>query len=147
MSESGFLVIEILDPVAQSVYVLDSANRVAHRVAVQAGAEGIPPPFCANNDFCKALGTQTISGVKLVGRKTTTTTPGTSVPTIAEIWTDPTNNVEVMRKSTGERGDSTFSIRNYSDAEPDPALFRIPADYRVVDEPTGTFTISIPGAH
>jgi hypothetical protein len=38
-----------------------------------------------------------------------------------------------------------MTVQNYSNAEPDPALFLVPTDYRLADE-TGSLTIVIPRA-
>jgi hypothetical protein len=52
----------------------------------------------------------------------------------------------LLRKTTSPTGDSIITtIQNYSNAEPDPALFLIPAEFQIVDE-TGSFTIVIPRA-
>ena len=147
-SPVDFAAVEILDPVAGYVYVLDSVNRVAHRVPVQTHTMTVPPASSVNNPVSEPLGRQVMFGVTLEGRKTTITYPAGSpmgndrpVTTVSEIWTDPKNSVVVLRKSISLTGDSTMTLQNYSNAEPDPALFQIPAGYNVVDEPTGAFTI------
>lgn len=96
------------------------------------------------------LGTAIVAGVSAVGRKTTTTRPPGSalgndrpVTTVSEMWTDPQTNVEVQWTTSGPTGVNTMTMKNYSDAEPDPALFQIPAGYQVVDE-TGSFKVVLP---
>jgi hypothetical protein len=61
---------------------------------------------------------------------------------VSEVWIDPLTNVDVLRKSSNPSSDSTTTIQNYSNAEPDPALFQIPDGYQILDE-TGSFTITI----
>lgn len=150
-------VIQIQDPVAGFLYVLDTVNHVAHRMPVQArplpvpAINGTPPPSPAGyTSASESLGTQVMFGVVLTGRKTTSTTPAGSpmgndqpLTTISENWTDPRTNVLVFRKSTSPNGDSTMTMQNYSNTEPDPALFQIPAGYQVADE-NGTFTMVFP---
>ncbi len=44
----------------------------------------------------------------------------------------------VMSKSSDPRmGETTYKLTNLSRAEPDPALFQIPADYTVKEQPSG----------
>ena len=92
-------------------------------------------------------------GVVLTGQRTTSTTPAGAlmgndrpITTFTEIWTDPQTNVVVLKKTASPTGDSTMTMQNYSNAEPDPSLFLVPTDYQLVDE-TGSFTIVIPRAH
>ena len=79
-------------------------------------------------------------GVMLTGKRTTSHTGSTD-----EAWLDPSTGLVVLRKLTSPTGESTFSIQNYSNAEPDSSLFLVPAGYQVVDE-SGPFTIEIPRA-
>jgi hypothetical protein len=69
------------------------------------------------------------------------------ITTVTETWTDPRTNVAVLRKSTSPTGNSTMTMQNYSNSEPDPSLFQIPPGYRVVDETGGSFTIVTPRAN
>jgi hypothetical protein len=75
-------------------------------------------------------------GVMLTGQRTTSPTG----PDVDEIWSDPVNGMIVARRITSATNDSMMALPNYSNAEPDPALFRVPAGYAVVDE-SGPFTI------
>lgn len=153
-----FAIVEIQDPVAGYIYVLDSVNQVAHRLPVQARPlpagpqNGAPPGFSAPPSV--DLGTQIMFGVTLTGRQTSYTAPAGSamgndqpITTVTETWTDPRTNVAVLRKSTSPTGNSTMTMQNYSNSEPDPSLFQIPPGYRVVDETGGSFTIVTPRAN
>jgi len=160
-SAVNVILVEIQDPLAGYLYVLDSVNHVAHRVPVQPLKPILPPVPVEHTlsaiptgytSTSESLGTQFMFGVTLIGQKTTTTTPAGSrmgndqpVTTVSEIWTDPRTNLVVLRKTTSPTGDSTMTVQNYSNAEPDPALFLVPADYQLADE-TGSFTIVIPRA-
>jgi hypothetical protein len=132
--------VEIQDPVSAYMYLLDTMNRVAHRVRVQP-AKSIPlrPTPLDEAPGAESLGTKLMFGVMLTDQRTTSST-GTDVD---EIWTDPVNGVIVARRNTSAASDSTMARPNYSNAEPDPALFRVPAGYAVVDE-SGPFTIVTP---
>jgi hypothetical protein len=58
------------------------------------------------------------------------------ITTITETWTSPDLKTVVLSKSSDPRyGESTTKLTDIVMAEPDPALFQIPGDYSVVDEP------------
>jgi hypothetical protein len=94
------------------------------------------------------MGTTFMFGATLIGRKTTSVSrncKGESITTVIESWTDPQTNVEVLRKMSSPNrptGEFTMTMQNYSNAEPDSALFLVPSDYEVVDE-SGPFTIEV----
>jgi hypothetical protein len=56
------------------------------------------------------------------------------------------NGQIVLKRITSATIDSMMARQNYSNAEPDAALFQVPAGYAVVDE-SGSFTIVTPRAH
>jgi hypothetical protein len=87
------------------------------------------------------LGTDTIEGVSARGTRITRTIPagdmGNDLPIVivTETWYSPDLKVLVMSKSSDPRvGETTYKLTNLSRAEPDPALFQIPADYTVKDK-------------
>ena len=89
----------------------------------------------------ESLGTQTIEGVLAEGTRTTTTFPvgfmGNDRPitTVSETWTSPDLKTAVLSKTSDPRfGDTTTKLTNIVMAEPDQALFQVPADYSIVDE-------------
>jgi hypothetical protein len=132
--------VEIQDPVSAYMYLLDTMNRVAHRVRVQPG-KSIPlrPTPLDEAPGAESLGTKLMFGVMLTGQRTTSPT-GTDVD---EIWSDPVNGMIVARRITSTTSDYMAAMPNYSNAEPDSALFRVPAGYAVLDE-SGPFTIVTP---
>lgn len=92
------------------------------------------------------LGKQTIEGVVAQGTKITRTIPagdmGNDLPIVitTETWYSPDLKVLVMSKSTDPRmGETTYKLTNLSRSEPDPALFQIPSDYTVKDQPDKVF--------
>ncbi len=65
---------------------------------------------------------------------------GNDLPIVitTETWYSPDLKVLVMSKSSDPRmGETTYKLTNLSRAEPDPALFQIPADYSIKDQPNG----------
>lgn len=88
------------------------------------------------------VGTQTIEGVPAKGTKLTRTIPagemGNELPLVitTETWYSPDLKLLVMSKSNDPRmGETTYKLTNISRTEPDPALFQIPSDYTVKDQP------------
>jgi hypothetical protein len=90
----------------------------------------------------ESLGTQLIEGINANGTRLTITYPegliGNDRPitTVSETWMSPELGMIILSKTSDPRsGESTTKLTNISRTEPDPALFQIPADYSVVDEP------------
>lgn len=89
----------------------------------------------------ESLGTQVIEGVLVEGTKTTTTFPvgmmGNDRPIVrvTEFWHSPELKITVLLHNSDPRmGESTMRLQNIDRTEPDPALFRAPPDYELVDE-------------
>ncbi len=166
-SPGGAEVVEIRDPVSGLGYVLDVQNHVAHRFAPPAErtsgvasyaqtaradssaansvpGQGMTPtqtPTDRPQSSTESLGSQTIEGVYVEGKKTTTTFPvgimGNDRPLVRvmESWISPDLKITVVSKNSDPRmGESTTRMRNINRSEPDPALFGVPADYQIVDE-------------
>ncbi len=92
------------------------------------------------------LGTQPVEGVPARGTRITRTIEagqmGNALPIVitTETWFSPDLKVLVSSKSSDPRiGDTTYKLTNIQRAEPDPALFQVPADYTVHDQPENTF--------
>jgi hypothetical protein len=88
------------------------------------------------------LGSQTMEGVLVNGTRTTSTIPAgqvgndRAISVVTEVWTSPEVKTVVYSKRSDPRmGDQTFKLTNIVRAEPDPALFTIPADFKINDEP------------
>jgi hypothetical protein len=83
---------------------------------------------------------RTINGIYVVGTRTTHVIPsdgghGPDVVEVEEKWVSPDLKITVLAKDTtstnpGEK--TTTEIRELDRSEPDPALFEIPPDYKVV---------------
>lgn len=116
-----------------------------------ASEAGPPPPMTFHkrvfiNDPAEAktedLGSQMIEGVLANGVRTTRTIPagqiGNEKPlnVVTEVWTSPELKTVVFSKRTDPRmGEQVFRLTNIVRAEPDQALFTVPANYKVVDGP------------
>jgi len=92
------------------------------------------------------LGKQTIEGVVAQGTRITRTIPagemGNELPIVitTETWYSPDLKMLVLSKSSDPRmGETTYKLTNLSRSEPDPALFQIPADYSIKEQPNGAF--------
>jgi hypothetical protein len=158
--EGSFTVIEVQDPVAGYGWVLDYVNKVAHRLPLQQITPAPAPPRISSapepdtardgTTTSEPLGMQTMFGVSVVGVKHTTTWPTGSnwgndrpVTSVSESWRSPQLREVVYSKSSSPNGtESTFTLKDLSTAEPDPSLFRIPADYQIIDE-AGSFTMKV----
>ena len=88
------------------------------------------------------LGSQTMEGVFVTGVRTTSTIPagqiGNEKPItiVTEVWTSPDLKTIVYSKRSDPRmGEQTFQLTNISRAEPDPSLFSVPADFKIVEGP------------
>jgi hypothetical protein len=88
------------------------------------------------------LGSQTMEGVLVKGTRTTHTIPagqiGNEAPItiVSEIWTSPELKTMVYSKRSDPRiGEQTFRLTNIVRAEPNPSLFSVPSDFRIVDDP------------
>jgi hypothetical protein len=88
------------------------------------------------------LGSQMMDGVLANGVRTTRTIPagqlGNEKPLsiVTEVWTSSELKTIVYSKRSDPRmGEQVFRLTNIVRAEPDPALFTVPADYKVLDAP------------
>ena len=87
------------------------------------------------------LGDQTIGGIHATGSRVTTTIPagsmGNEQPILvqSETWSSPELKATVMTKHTDPwAGELKTQLTNVNNSEPDPSLFTVPSDYKIVDE-------------
>jgi len=88
------------------------------------------------------LGSQTMEGVMVNGVRTTRTIPAGQIGNerpitiVTEVWTSPELKTVVYSKRSDPRmGEQTFRLTNITRTEPNPALFTVPADFKVVEGP------------
>ncbi len=88
------------------------------------------------------LGSQTMEGVVVNGVRTTRTIPagqiGNEKPIsiVTEVWTSPDlKTIVYSKRSDPQMGEQSFQLTNIVRGEPDPSLFTVPPDFRIVDGP------------
>jgi len=121
-------------------------------VHTEAGMPPLPPPppmiaqtkHLATDEQLEAntesLGSQTTEGVVVSGVRTTRTIPAGQVGNdrpisiITEVWTSTDLKTIVSSKRNDPRmGEQTFRLTNIVRAEPDPSLFAVPSDFKIID--------------
>jgi hypothetical protein len=149
------LVVVINDPVASILYVLEVARKIAHREVIPKWPDGRPHPFgygmpypandgtypTSKPDFkSESLGTQTMQGIEVEGRRTTTTWSVKSqgadkdLVSVEEMWISKALGMAPLIKRTDFRwGTDTQQLENIRREEPDASLFVVPPDYSIVD--------------
>ena len=111
----------------------------------------MPPPMALQRTIVASdqdqvatedLGSQTMEGIVVNGTRTTRTIPagqiGNDKPIsiVTEVWTSPDLKTVVSSKRTDPRmGEQTFQLTNIVRAEPDPTLFAVPSDFKIIDGP------------
>lgn len=96
------------------------------------------------------LGDQTINGIRATGTRMTTTIPsgkmGNEKPinVTSERWYSSELKATVMTKHDDPwAGELKTQFTSVNTSEPDPSLFTIPSDYKIVDDKTGPFRIQL----
>jgi hypothetical protein len=153
--------ITIQDPTSGTNFILNAAEKTAHKVQpppeltqVKTAANGESVTIAMgsmvvpeNSTTSKIdLGTQIIDGVPAKGTRTIRTIPAGSmgnsgpIEITAETWYSPALQIMLLTKNNDPRiGETTSKLTNIQRVEPAPALFQIPADYTVVDDPGPKF--------
>jgi len=131
----------IYDPVASKSYVLEPDSRTARSMqlpAPRAGNANAPASRSLASAKTEDLGTQVIQGVNAQGKRVTRVIPAgqegneKEIDIVTETWSSPDLQVVVMSKTSDPRyGESVYQLTGITRAEPDPALFAVPADYTV----------------
>ena len=88
----------------------------------------------------ESLGSQTMEGVAVNGVRTARTIPAGQVGNdrpisiVTEVWTSTDLKTIVSSKRNDPRiGEQTFRLTNIVRAEPDPSLFAVPSDFKIID--------------
>jgi hypothetical protein len=109
-----------------------------------------PPPMIAltkhsgtdeqHESNTESLGSQTMEGVVVNGVRTTRSIPAGQVGNdrpitiVTEVWTSADLKTIVSSKRNDPRmGEQTFRLTNIVRAEPDPSLFTVPPDFKIID--------------
>jgi hypothetical protein len=112
---------EIFDPNAGVAYVLDDAKKVAYRRRTHVTAPSMSAP---PHETIENLGTKVIEGVLAEGTRRTS-------DLIIDTWDSVELKVNMLTKSSNGYTSKLVNLRRI---DPDPALFRPPGDYTVVDQ-------------
>ena len=88
------------------------------------------------------LGKQVIEGLECEGTRSTMTIPANTfgnerpIDVVTEIWMSPELKTAVLRTTKDPRyGETTYKLTMVQRSEPLPALFEIPADYKLLEGP------------
>jgi hypothetical protein len=109
-----------------------------------------PPPMLADTKRLagdeqteantESLGSQTMEGVAVNGVRTARTIPAGQVGNdrpisiVTEVWTSTDLKTIVSSKRNDPRmGEQTFRLTNIVRGEPDPSLFAVPSDFKIID--------------
>jgi hypothetical protein len=145
--------VTICDPVSQKLVRLDTLNKTATVWGQAPGplrsgtqpqvsfCTAYPPMRAIKNAQTEDLGHQTIEGIDARGVRTTRQMPAihngkaTTTESTTEMWCSDELGVELLRVQ--QTGTTTTKMEMHlikiALGEPDPALFQIPPDYRVVE--------------
>ena len=121
----------------QSISVADGGIGGAMVFKTQAGPE---PGDIQTED----LGTQTMQGVSAHGVRTTRTIPAGQIGNdrpieiVTEVWTSTELQTIIYSKRSDPRmGEQVFQLNNIVRSDPDPSLFTVPPDFKLMDGPDG----------
>ena len=105
----------------------------------------------ANPPTTENLGEQTIDGIQATGTRVTTTIPsgqmGNEQPitVTSERWYSSQLKAVVMTKHNDPwAGELKTQFTDVNNSEPDPSLFTVPSDYRIVDDKMGPLSLQAP---
>lgn len=133
--------VTISDPVARSTVILDTRTKVGRRVSVTspnpaspfATAKGNPPETMD-------LGERTIGGVKTRGKQHVNVIPANGklgnkhpIEQKTQLWFSDALQLPVLTVVSSPISETRVRLKVASRDEPDPALFVVPQDYKVVD--------------
>jgi hypothetical protein len=146
MEERNSPIVQICDPVEGECYVLDTRDKVAHRMKY-APKELRTVDATDSQDEKRRLGelgitvesfgSSTIQGVQAKGYKFQLALIHES----REVWFAPALGMPI--RSAAKHGiEEITEIVNLSLENPAPALFKVPTGYRVRNE-TGSFTLAL----
>lgn len=147
-------IVFISDPVAGYSYVLNAAKNTAmrfpfhgHPANGNSSRRMLRPKNRQNpNETVTDLGTQTdaASGLELQGKRVTRTIPegaignSQAITSTTETWYSPALQIVVRSTRNDPRfGQSTYTVSNIVQGEPNPSLFTVPANYTVKDARRG----------
>ena len=134
MAVGSFIVIS--DPVAKTDFILDPARKSLRKFERLETGQDTPKPLGAPRG--EDLGERTIEGLVCHGERRTTTIPagqmGNARPLsiVSETWYSSAIDAIVQSTTHDPRfGDTAYTLRNVTLAEPPANVFHAPADYTI----------------
>ena len=136
----------IYDPNTHANTFLDPNTGIAHQMILPNPPSQMPATNVALRKntpqlYEEDLGTQTMNDVQVRGTRRTHILPsklsgtGQEVVVTDEFWYSDELRLNMKETHNDPRtGEQTVTITKISRTEPDPSIFEIPADYKVVDE-------------
>ena len=123
-----------------------SANMpVAVRMGVAIPLMSVPAPPLQSDPTAEQLGSRTIAGVSVIGTRTKTVIPaGTignsnDITIVRETWFSPDLRMVMESTQTDPRfGQTTYSVSDLDQTDPDASLFEVPPGYTVQTTPVYT---------
>ncbi len=107
-------------------------------VAVQRFAAVSPQPGKGIQPKTESLGSKTVEGIEVTGTRSTSTIPAGTIGNdkdliiTRETWYSPELKLVVRSTQNDPRfGQTTYSLKNIEQGQPDEALFQVPADYKI----------------
>ena len=131
-------IVIIIDPVERVVYSL-SPGDLAYRIPIPVPPPPPPPP---PPGLVEDLGTRQIEGLAARGRRVKRTIPAGQIGNNRPIeitderWESPDLKVLLFSRHHDPRtGDVEYQLTKIGRTEPSPDLFKVPANYTIVDPP------------
>jgi hypothetical protein len=138
VSGEGGLSVSASGPVGgeQSGFTVSGAEPAPF--AVQGFAVVTPQTGKGIEPKTESVGSKTIEGVQAVGTRSTTTIPAGTIGNdkdlviTRETWYSPELQLVIQSTQNDPRfGQTTYSLKNIDQSQPDEALFQAPADYKI----------------
>lgn len=157
--------VQISDPIEGAQYSLDLVRKVAHRNVIGPPRPPLPPnpspnasggilprnpppvamlpgPDSKPDIKTEHLDSRVVDGLLVEGIQNTVTYPAgmkgndRPITTVEERWfSQELGETLLLRRSDPRSGETLQRLTDLDRSEPDPALFRVPADYMVEDTP------------
>lgn len=147
-NEGKLMFVIFHDPTKGVSYLLNARNHTVRQMVPRPAKRDealVAAPAKPARPIVEDLGTQTIEGLVVEGKRTTHVIPagalGNDRPMeiVTERWFSKELGINVLMKNSDPRqGESTMWTTNIDRSEPDPALFKVPADY-AMQSPRSTF--------
>jgi hypothetical protein len=130
------LVVQIIDPIAGFIVVLDISSRVAHRLKLprieQRGHPGFAGFIGSIVPTIEVLDRKVIQGIEFTGTRITSIPEGqASSATVYEQWLSTDFGLAGLLTLTSPNEQRTVKIHSVEQGEPDPDLFVIPSGYAI----------------